>query len=197
MTLETIKKPNWLVVVLALINIGFVGNTFDWFKFNKELDLSDREAVLEQILEDRDYYKNGYRDCGDRLGELEREVSNLRSELVLVGALSNDLPIPMWLKDLDGRMIYLNKRYEQQFLSPLGLTAADYLGKKDSDIWPPEVAEKYRANDLKAQQSDEPVITFELIPLMGHKPERFRVVKYRRMIGSTIVGIGGFCFIVD
>jgi len=46
--------------------------------------------------------------------------------------MDNNLAIA-WLKDEDGRYIYLNQTYQDRF----DIREADWLGKTDFDVWPP------------------------------------------------------------
>jgi PAS domain S-box-containing protein len=52
-------------------------------------------------------------------------------------------PSIAWMKDEHGRYVYFNRTYEQRF----GVRLADWRGKTDHDMWPPEVAEVFRKND--------------------------------------------------
>jgi len=56
-----------------------------------------------------------------------------------------------WIKDEEGRYVYLNKVYEQRF----NVRMQDWLGKTDFDVWPQSVAEQLRANDLKVMQTGQ------------------------------------------
>lgn len=59
-------------------------------------------------------------------------------------AFMDHRPGNAWIKDEDGRYVYLNKGYEQRF----GVNLSDWRGKKDADLWPQEIARKFRENDL-------------------------------------------------
>ncbi len=71
----------------------------------------------------------------------------------------NSLPGYAWMKDLEGRYVYGNAA-----VLALAQFRDGCIGKTDADIWPPEIAAAYRANDLK-------VIT-ERKPLEGLEPYR-------------------------
>ncbi len=59
-------------------------------------------------------------------------------------AFIENLPGIAWIKDAAGRYVYLSRAFEQRF----GVLAADWLGKTDTEVWPAEVAEESRRNDL-------------------------------------------------
>ncbi|MCQ8116433.1 CheR family methyltransferase [Methylomonas rosea] len=56
-----------------------------------------------------------------------------------------------WIKDEEGRYVYLNKVYEQRFRVKL----QDCLNKTDFEVWPQSVAEQLRANDLVVMQTGQ------------------------------------------
>ncbi|WP_197491390.1 CheR family methyltransferase [Methylomonas methanica] len=56
-----------------------------------------------------------------------------------------------WIKDDEGRYVYLNKVYEQRFRVKL----QDCLNKTDFEVWPQSVAEQLRANDLVVMQTGQ------------------------------------------
>ncbi|MDE1943744.1 MAG: CHASE domain-containing protein, partial [Betaproteobacteria bacterium] len=75
--------------------------------------------------------------------EMNREL--IRSEAKLNAMLDN-LPFLTWLKDSEGRFAAVN----QTFFKTTGRSQLqEVLGKTDLDIWPRELAEKYRADDAE------------------------------------------------
>ncbi|MEN6464639.1 MAG: PAS domain S-box protein [Syntrophaceae bacterium] len=59
-------------------------------------------------------------------------------------------PASAWIKDEQGRYVYLSGTYEKS----LGVRKEDRLGKTDFDLWPREVAEQFRKNDLAVLAAD-------------------------------------------
>jgi PAS domain S-box-containing protein len=55
-----------------------------------------------------------------------------------------------WIKDELGRYVYVSRTYETRF----GVRLDEWLGKTDAELWPPEVAEAFRRNDLTVLESD-------------------------------------------
>ena len=58
-------------------------------------------------------------------------------------SLAEVLPQNILRKDLDGRFIFANRQYCELF----GLALADIIGKTDFDLYPPEMAAKFQADD--------------------------------------------------
>jgi PAS domain S-box-containing protein len=78
----------------------------------------------------------------------------LRHSEALHRSLVESLPVAVWRKDLEGRFIFVNR----QFLIIVGKPPEEILGKTDFDLYPPELAQRYRENDAQVHQTGE---TFE------------------------------------
>ena len=86
------------------------------------------------------------------------EVLRLR-ESYLTSIIENQ-PGLVWLKDAESRFLAVNRR----FAKSCGLDRPELLaGKTDRDIWPAELAEQYRADDLAVIQAKTSVIVEEPI----------------------------------
>ncbi|MBI5643751.1 MAG: PAS domain-containing protein [Deltaproteobacteria bacterium] len=92
-------------------------------------------------------------------GIKERTLALMDTEERLRGILDNTSNI-IYLKDLDGRYLLINPRYEELF----HIKKEEISGKTDFDIFPAGLAEKFRANDLMALESEAPVEFEELAP---------------------------------
>jgi diguanylate cyclase (GGDEF)-like protein/PAS domain S-box-containing protein len=60
-------------------------------------------------------------------------------------AFMNRSPSVMFIKDLEGRYLYVNERFTQAF----GLERKDIISRTDSEIFSAELAAQFRANDAK------------------------------------------------
>lgn len=78
------------------------------------------------------------------------EEANKNSE-TLYQSLVEHLPRCIFRKDSEGRFTFANDR----FCVTVGKPLADVLGKTDFDFYPPELAEKYRADDQQVMASGE------------------------------------------
>ena len=87
----------------------------------------------------------------------KRAEEALRKNEKLFAAFMDQLPGFAWMKDIEGRYVYLNKKE-----SELDAYAPGAIGKTDAELWPAEIASAYRANDRqvittrKAMQTVEP-----------------------------------------
>ncbi|WP_413933276.1 PAS domain S-box protein [Nitrospira sp. BLG_1] len=107
----------------------------------RQLNETLEQRVVERMAE--------LRRSNERLGAeiVERnavELSLFKSEERLQSMLDHS-PNLIFMKDLQGRYLDANTQFQQTF----HLTRPDIIGKTDHDIFPPEQAVIYRANDLK------------------------------------------------
>ncbi len=86
--------------------------------------------------------------------EMERR---LRDEEALYHSLVETLPLNIFRKDREGRFTFGNGR----FLTTLGKTLDELRGKTDYDFYPRELADKYRADDLRVMKTEEVFDTTE------------------------------------
>src|ERR1700674_1203162 len=89
--------------------------------------------------------------------ERKRAEEALSKSEKLFAAFMDQLPGFAWIKDVDGRYVYVNKKELE-----LEVYRDGAIGKTDAELWPAEIASAYRANDQlvittrKALQTVEP-----------------------------------------
>ncbi len=81
----------------------------------------------------------------DVTGRKQADDARRESE-VRFAQFMNHLPGLAWIKDGEGRYVFANAAAQSAF----GVSGADLYGKKDEDIFPSEVAARFRDNDLAA-----------------------------------------------
>ena len=93
-----------------------------------------------------------------RITELEKTESRhrvsdelLRKTEFQQKAILNNIPDIAWLKDKESRFIMVN----EPFGKACGHKPEDLVGKTDLDIWPKELAERYRADDREVMESGD------------------------------------------
>ena len=78
-------------------------------------------------------------------------------------AILNNIPDIAWLKDKEGKFLSVN----EPFAKASGVSVQEIVGKNDLDLWPPDLAQKYRADDQEVMRSgnrkcfEEPLINSE------------------------------------
>jgi PAS domain-containing protein len=98
------------------------------------------------------------------------------------------LPMPAWVKDLNGRMMFCNYKYETSF----GISPTKYNGKLDSAVWSKDESREFRKNDLEVEKQRIPVKFKEKIFNEKLKEwQELEVVKWPVTIGGFLLGIAG------
>src|SRR5580704_957488 len=79
----------------------------------------------------------------------KRADDDLRHSEARYRSLVESLPLHMFRKDLEGRLVYANQNY----LNEIGLPWEQLEGKTDYDLFPRHLAEKYRRDDARVISS--------------------------------------------
>ena len=92
--------------------------------------------------------------------ERAQERQALRESEDRFHAFMDNSPAVAFMKDEDGRFVYVNQLFERFFK----LTRAQWLGATDFDLWPEETARQLRDNDRAILAADRPAEIFETVP---------------------------------
>ena len=143
--------------------IGHVGAIVDITdRKHSEIAVEEARATLEQRVADRTA------ELVRTNKDLEREIeSRRRAESALLESESrlrsilDNTPAHIWIKDLDGRYLYLNA--PRAFAENQGWLRG-FLGKSDAEIMDPKSAAALAASDRQAVASGAPVESEVTIP---------------------------------
>src|SRR5438105_3521106 len=81
----------------------------------------------------------------------------------LLRAIVDNSPAVISVKDLDGRYLLVNRRCEERHR----MSADAIVGKTDHDLFPPELADRLRRNDLRVIDARMALQEEEMLPLPG------------------------------
>ncbi|WP_101047355.1 PAS domain-containing hybrid sensor histidine kinase/response regulator [Macromonas nakdongensis] len=121
--------------------------------------------------------------------EVRRRTGELDAERVALLSVINAIPDLVWLKDVHGRYLSCNHRFEQLY----GATEQALRGKSDFDFVDAEQANFFRHNDRLAMQAGRPLINEEVLTFAsdGHR-ERVQTIKTPLYDGQhRLVGVLG------
>lgn len=197
-------------IIIAALSGGVLTQVFTFIlnrdKAKETAEKNDFQTIVEQwqsdnkrLRDENQKHLQTQNDLYKKLADHERKISALNTKLLIMESAYMHIPVPSWLKDLDGTMLALNEAYEDNFLKPLGLCRADYIGKTDFDIWDEETAKEYQQNDVKVLNSIEKVwFGKEKIILNGvDVTDQWKMLKYVRFAGDLEIGIGGMAIPSD
>ncbi len=127
-------------------------------------------------------------DVADRDEELERLRARLSEAEGLYAALTEQLPFSIYRKDREGRFVFGNRA----FCLALGRSPGEIVGRTDFDFSPPELAEKYVADDRKVMESGETLAAVEQHLDRDGQPTYIQIFKHPiRNSRAEIVGTLG------
>ena len=185
-------------LIYAFIGLagGGIGSVLTYLATQKKADLDSLTLLINTLRDDNEKLRQREELNRMEIQKISTEISELRQTVMLLESAHQDLPIPMWLKDTNGIMLSLNSAYEDEFLFPRGLTRSDYIGKRDVDIWPREVAAEFMTHDSKVLRSGKIFHGSETV-MVGETPSKWRIIKYPRYSGDIKIGIAGIAIPPD
>lgn len=191
---------NYIPELIAFISGGGLLSLLNYFREKKKDDTTDFQVIVaeykimvEQFKQTIAGFEISEKECKRALDKVSFELVDLRNKINSLESSHFDLPFPMWIKDLDFRMLSLNSEYEKCFLKPNGKQISDYIGKTDLEFWGDDIGKSYGDGDMRTLNSKSGIwVGTELIVLKGNViSENWRIVKHLRYLGNTPIGIQG------
>jgi PAS domain S-box-containing protein len=96
------------------------------------------------------------RELEDRVAAQQREIEFLSRREHQLAAIIHSTPAVIYMKDVDGRYRLVNKRFSELF----HISIPETVGRTDSEIFPADMAARFRQNDVEVLTTEQPT-TFE------------------------------------
>lgn len=94
--------------------------------------------------------ENLLKKFGNEIEKVEKKIdTKIKKANGVPWAFIDNLPLPAWAKDLNGKMIWINTEYSLRF----GIKPSEYEGRDDYEVWPLPVAETFRRHDLQVMKT--------------------------------------------
>lgn len=133
---------------------------------------------------------------GNYIGEFverRRAQDVLRASERRFALFMDQLPGLAWIKDAEGKYVYVNAAAERAFRTPL----AQLRGKTDDDLFPPETAAQFKQHDAQAMANDAGIQVVETLANESGEPRHSLVCKFPipstegdwRLVGGMAVDI--------
>ncbi|MFA7398970.1 MAG: PAS domain S-box protein [Sideroxydans sp.] len=161
MTIYDLTHPDYLDQTAKLIT-GMSGAMDSHYLIEKKYMRKDgsifwgRSVATRLMNEDmRTHY---YMGMIEDISEYKEAEDHRRKSDATLRALLDNIPYLIWLKDVDSRVVAVN----ESFFRTIGRgSMEEVLGKSDFDLWPKDLAEKYRADDIEVMNSRQQKQTVE------------------------------------
>ncbi|MDX8396441.1 MAG: PAS domain S-box protein [Mariprofundaceae bacterium] len=165
--LAKLKKDILLSFILALfvsivlaIGAGFRIST----PLKKLTALSARIGEGDMDISEFSFSPKEIKDLARSIQQADQAIASKTHELAesqsLLKAVLDHSPAVIFIKDIEGRYILVNARYEELY----HISHEDIIGKTDADIFDAKLATELRHNDLQIIQSGEASTVEESVP---------------------------------
>lgn len=127
--------------------------------------------------------------------ELESRLSVKVDEKSIVSKFLDRVPFPVWMKRYDEvTKEFIMNTMNDSYTAYYGITRSSYIGKTDFDVHSYDNAALYYKNDLAALNSNDSIVTNELVTMPNGEKVEIRVHKWvvtidnvRYVLGSSIL----------
>ena len=166
---------NWLAIIVALFTLLILSSTLLLSVIDAQLQsamarsaevLRAANEALEQRVLDRTAQLQATNQT------LEAEIAARHESQQLLQAIIDNSQAVVYVKDLDGRYLLVNRRFEQIFR----LGHGTILGRTDHEVFAKETADAFRDLDVQVARADQAVTAEETAP-QADGPHTFISVK--------------------
>lgn len=150
----------------------------------RKLNSSDLKYIVELQAKDNAEQKADIKVLEEKYESLSRRFDFLESAKF-------QSSIPQWFKDHKSRLIYGNKAYIDQFLTPNGIEYENAIDRDDSELYPENgLGLMYMANDRQVMRTGVGTF-FEGEMMVGGHPVKYRAYVDPVTIKGQITGVAG------
>ncbi len=161
-----------IIIFNLIIQYGVNNPIQELNRVSREISSGNLEERMlyssrDELGELADAFNNMTSRLGDTMKGLNEEIAErsraeeaLRTSRQLLEAIIDNSTAVIYVKDTQGRFMLVNRHFEKLF----NITKTGSIGKTDHDLFPKDLADKFRANDLKVAASGTVLISEEAAP---------------------------------
>src|SRR6478672_98767 len=124
-----------------------------------EIAIKQAKSELEERVEERTLkLQQVVARLQEEIQEREQVETALRESEAELQAIIDNCPAVIYLKDTEGRMIRVNRQFEEMFHQ----TSAEVRGKTSYDLFPQELADRHTENDAKLLAEGRAILEEEM-----------------------------------
>ncbi len=140
----------------------------------------DKAIALERLQQDKDDLIAKLKVRNDKLRQSNRRYQKEIAKREKLNQIINNVPVVIYAKEVDPQTKQSGKLWlvNQEFQKIFALTEADAIGKSDRELFPPDVADDFAANDLVVMESKQPFATEEQAYHPNGKCHTYRSLKF-------------------
>jgi two-component system, cell cycle sensor histidine kinase and response regulator CckA len=117
--------------------------------------------------------------------KIEKE---LKESQILFDSFMRHLPGPAFIKDLQGRYIFVNRAFSQF----VGMSSDDGpIGNRDEDVWDPETAAQLQANEQAVRRARSAASTMETIHMPDNRKRYLLTTRFPIFHDNHLTALGG------
>ncbi len=190
-----VAGQGFLPLIQAVYELGETANfilkwdssEFQQLQFEQFVDLV-LDVTVSPLLNSEGQVTNAviqYIDITERV----RTDAALRARESYLTSIIENQPGLVWLKDAQSRFLAVNNSFAQS----CGISSPQFIiGKTDIDVWPRELAEKYREDDAKVMATGQAYMVEEPIVEQGetHWFQTFKTPVFNEQ--GEVIGTTGF-----
>ena len=174
---------SWLAITIAMFTFLILGSTLLLSVIDAQLQSTiarSAEALrtANEVLEQR---------VLDRTAQLQTANERLRESYELLQAIIDNSEAVVYVKDLDGRYLLVNRRFEEIF----HLERESILGRTDHHLFPQDAADAFRNLDVQVAEAGHAMTEEETAPQADGLHTFLSVKAPLRDAGGGVNGIFG------
>ncbi len=184
---------SFMPLILAAIGGGGLAALANYLLGKKKSEQDGFSMIFKKYEEDNKRLREAEAENRKELADLRGQVDELRRRQNLMDGSHSDLPIPHWIKTLDGSLITVNKSCYEVFIEPFGVSELDVVGKTDHEIFPQEIADYITLNDNEMVRKKRPITFIEDFVILGI-PEKWCVIRYPIIKENVVIAKAGVAY---